>query len=202
MSGTVKINIPIIVEGKYDKAHLSSVVDGVIITTSGFGIFKNDEKKKLIKTLGKNGIIILSDSDGGGSIIRSHLKGLLGGIRVYDLYVPQIVGKERRKKELSKAGFLGVEGIECSILREIFEKFASAHPELCEGVSKDAKNVGGITAALMLELGLTGGENSAARRDALCAQLALPAGMSSKALCEAMNMLISPAQLYEILEKL
>ena len=95
--GKIKLKLPVIVEGKYDKAHLSSVIDAVIIPTNGFGVFKNEEKRALIRTLGKNGIITLCDSDGGGKVIRSHLRGMLGGIRVYDLYTPQIAGKERRK---------------------------------------------------------------------------------------------------------
>lgn len=187
----MKIKIPIIVEGRYDKAKLSNVIDGIILTTDGFGIFKNAEKRALIKTLGKSGVIMLCDSDGGGQIIRSSLRGMLGGIKVYDLYIPQIPGKEKRKSAPSKAGYVGVEGVDDSILRGIFEKFAAAHPELFETSEEDisAEKHGTITKGDLYELGLTGHENSAALRDIISKKFGLPAGMNANGLCTALGML-------------
>lgn len=186
-----KLKIPVITEGKYDKIKLSGVIDAHIITTNGFGVFKSEEKKALIRTLGKNGIVILCDSDGGGKIIRSHLKGLLGGIKTYDLYIPQLKGRERRKKEDSKAGFLGVEGVPNEVLTSIFDSFYMSHPELFDDVNPDFSVRGkkAITTADMYSLGLTGGENSSLLRDKLAKKLSLPAGMNSKGLCEAMVLL-------------
>ena len=192
----MKVKIPIIVEGRYDKAKLSNVIDGVILTTDGFGIFKNAEKRALIRTLGKNGVIMLCDSDGGGQIIRSSLRGMLGGIKVYDLYIPQIPGKEKRKQTPSKAGYVGVEGVDDGILCGIFEKFASAHPELFEisgEISESSKeNISSempITKGDFYELGLTGHENSADLRDKLAKEFALPSGMNANGLCSALGLL-------------
>lgn len=202
--GKIKLKLPVIVEGKYDKAHLSSVIDAVIITTSGFGVFKNEEKRSLIRTLGKNGIITLCDSDGGGKMIRSHLRGMLGGISVYDLYTPQIEGRERRKSARSAEGFLGVEGVPVDVLRGIFERFAVSHPEAVESC-EDADESGDktpVTPALLYELGLSGGVGSTARRDELCLRLGLPRGMNAKALCEALLMISSAEEVSEIMNEI
>ena len=194
----MKVKIPIIVEGRYDKAKLSNVIDGVILTTDGFGIFKNAEKRALIRTLGKNGIIMLCDSDGGGQIIRSSLRGMLGGIKVYDLYIPQIPGKEKRKSTPSKAGYVGVEGVEDGILSGIFEKFAKAHPELFEISGETSESSGDISEEIgrkaitkgdFYELGLTGHENSVQLRDRLAKEFALPSGMNANGLCTALALL-------------
>lgn len=183
----ITLNIPVIVEGKYDKIKVKSVVAATVIATDGFGVFNNAEKRALIRRLGANGVVILSDSDGGGRVIRSHLRGILGGIPVYDLYTPQIAGKERRKAAPSKAGYLGVEGVPADVLRGIFEKFAEAHPELCgmDGVPSEKPP---FTNVQMFELGLTGRDNSAALRDEVCRKLGLPAGMSAKAFAEAVGL--------------
>lgn len=191
----MKVKIPIIVEGRYDKAKLSNVIDGVILTTDGFGIFKNAEKRALIRTLGKNGVIMLCDSDGGGQMIRSSLRGMLGGIKVYDLYIPQIPGKEKRKQTPSKAGYVGVEGVEDGILCGIFEKFSAAHPELFEISGEISESTGDISSEMPItkgdfyELGLTGHENSAKLRDRLAKEFALPSGMNANRLCSALALL-------------
>ncbi len=198
----LKLTIPVLVEGKYDKIKIKSVIDATVIATDGFGIFNNAERRALIRRLGQNGVILLSDSDGGGRLIRSHLRGMLGGIPVYDLYTPQIAGKERRKAAPSKAGFLGVEGVPAEILREIFEKFAAAHPEFCENPdspSPSAKSP--LTNAGMFALGLTGRDNSSDLRDKVCRQLSLPAGMSAKAFLEAVNLVSGEEDVREILAR-
>ncbi len=185
-----RLKIPIITEGKYDKIKLQSVVNARIITTEGFGVFKSDEKKALIKALGKNGIVMLCDSDGGGKVIRSHLRGSLSGIKIYDLYIPQIEGKERRKKQAGKAGLLGVEGVPSEVLRELFAAFRERNPQLFEDFDGGEREESPpITTAEMFELGLTGSENSAESRDRLCEAIGLPKGMSAKALREALEAL-------------
>jgi ribonuclease M5 len=183
----ISFNIPIVVEGKYDKARLVSLVDSVIITTDGFGVFKSPEKRALIRKLGQKGLIILCDSDGGGKIIRSHLKGQLAGIKTYDLYIPQIAGKEKRKSAPSKEGFLGVEGVDNSVLLPILEHFAASHPELTSSGGCAVEKTP-VTTVLMFELGLSGGNDSQARRDILAVKMGLPRGMNAKALTEALNM--------------
>ena len=138
---------------------------------------------------------MLCDSDGGGQIIRSSLRGMLGGIKVYDLYIPQIPGKEKRKSTPSKAGYVGVEGVEDGILSGIFEKFAAAHPELFEISGETSESSGDISSEMPItkgdfyELGLTGHENSAELRDRLAKEFALPSGMNANGLCAALALL-------------
>lgn len=141
---------------------------------------------------------MLCDSDGGGQMIRSSLRGMLGGIKVYDLYIPQIPGKEKRKQTPSKAGYIGVEGVDDGILCGIFEKFASAHPELFEISGEISESTGDISSEMgkgiitkgdFYELGLTGHENSAKLRDRLAKEFALPSGMNANGLCSALALL-------------
>jgi len=184
------LKVPVIVEGKYDKSRLAQVVDGTILTTEGFGIFKNHEKRALIQKLGENGIIVLCDSDGGGKVIRSHLQGILPKGKVYNLYIPQIPGVEKRKRHTggSKAGFLGVEGIDNRTLEELFERLASAHPEIVSDEEKDSLG-DPVTTGDMYALGLTGGQDSAKRRDLVCRTLGLPQGMNANAFRSAIDLL-------------
>ena len=138
---------------------------------------------------------MLCDSDGGGQIIRSSLRGMLGGIKVYDLYIPQIPGKEKRKQTPSKAGYVGVEGVEDGILCGIFEKFSAAHPELFEISGEISESTGDISSEMPItkgdfyELGLTGHENSAKLRNRLAKEFALPSGMNANGLCSALGLL-------------
>lgn len=138
---------------------------------------------------------MLCDSDGGGQIIRSSLRGMLGGIKVYDLYIPQIPGKEKRKQTPSKAGYVGVEGVDDGILSGIFEKFSAAHPELFEISGEISESSGDISSEMPItkgdfyELGLTGHENSAKLRDRLAKEFALPSGMNANGLCSALALL-------------
>lgn len=179
MSEKIRISLPIIVEGKYDKIKLDSILDAKIITTGGFGIFNSEEKKALIKTLCQNGVIILCDSDGAGKVIRAYIKSFLSPEKVINLYIPKVEGKEKRKREGSKEGTLGVEGIDADILREIFKKYESA--------AQDSRTP--ITKRDFYFHGLSGGENSAAMRDRLAALYALPSGMSANALLDALNII-------------
>ena len=173
------VRLPVIVEGRYDKNKLSSVIDANIITTEGFGIFNSAEKRALLLKLAeKSKIIVLTDPDGAGLLIRSHLRGILPPERMINLYVPEKQGKEKRKKAPSKSGLLGVEGTEADKLRALFAPFADdGSPEPGAGLTK----------ADFFADGLSGGPGSAALRAALARELGFPSNMSSGALLEAIN---------------
>lgn len=186
----LKIPYPIIVEGKYDKIKLSSIIDADIFTTDGFGIFTSTEKVTLFRALAeKRGkIIILTDSDGGGTIIRSHLKSLFPSEKLINLYIPSVKGKEKRKKTPGKEGTLGVEGMETEIILNLLKPFADS-----EFTPK-----GDISKALMYEYGLTGGENSFKLREKLAATLGFPPKMTPNALLVALNVLYTAEEFVEI----
>ncbi|MGN0655561.1 MAG: toprim domain-containing protein [Ruminiclostridium sp.] len=185
----IKIDMPIIVEGKYDKIKLKSIVDGIVITTDGFGIYKNKEKISLIRAFAhKTGVIILTDSDGAGFQIRNHLKSCIGGGKIINIYIPDVFGKERRKEKPSAEGKLGVEGIDPEILRKAFIE-AGVLSE-----SPTAPKEKWLTKADMLDDGLIGKNNSAALRKQLCKALGLPERLSSEGLSEALNSLYDREQ--------
>ncbi len=200
----IKLAIPLVVEGKYDKARLAQVVDGTILTTEGFGVFNNREKTALLRRLGEKGIIVLCDSDGGGTVIRGYLKGVLGERKVYDLYIPQIPGKERRKKKAGKAGLLGVEGMDNRLLADLFTRLGEKHPEvLAEDTAvQPSTPTKEITKTDLYFLGLTGGEGSSDRRDALCRHIGFPTGMTPNALLAALQMLYTVPSLEAVCETL
>ena len=176
----LKISRPIIVEGKYDRLRVLSVADATVISTDGFGIFKKSETAALIKKLAAHrGLIVLTDSDGAGLIIRNYIKNITRGADVINVYVPQIKGKERRKKAPSKEGYLGVEGME----REVIEKALAPYDDGGDGAPKMA-----LTKADFYALGLSGKDNSAERRRALARRLGLPQNISASALIEAINL--------------
>ena len=180
--GRIKLDMPVIVEGRYDKIKLQSVIDGIIVTTDGFSIYRNKKKRALIRKYAeKTGIIILTDSDGAGFQIRNTIKSFIGSGRVVNIYIPDVFGKERRKDKPSKEGKLGVEGIDTDTLRKAFE---------------DAGVIGGaahrptwIDKQRLVDDGLSGGAGSAVLRSVLYAKLGLPERMSAKALLEALNTL-------------
>ena len=179
------IPYPIIVEGKYDRLRLLSVCQATILTTDGFGIFKKNEKLSLFRALSKETpVILLTDSDGAGKLIRSHLTSAIPKDRLIQLYIPKIHGKEKRKDAPSAEGTLGVEGMERELLLDLLSPFASADAE-----KRLAENPLSKTDFYMD--GLSGGVDSAARRDALAKKLSLPDGMSANALLSALRILIS-----------
>lgn len=179
----MKIAQTILVEGKYDKIKLESILDANIITTGGFSVFNNEEKIALIRRIAdKNGLIILTDSDPAGFVLRNKLKGMLSGNdKILHIYIPTEKGKEKRKKEYSKAGLLGVEGIDADKLRGIFSKYTVKENE------NGKKEL--ITKAYMYEIGLSGKDNSTEKRDIIAQKLGLPSGMSANAFLEAINIL-------------
>ncbi len=192
----LKIKQAIIVEGKYDKIRLSNLVDAMIIPTNGFELYKNKETAELIKLLSKKtGIIILTDSDSAGFQIRSRLRNITRGGEVINVYIPDIIGKERRKRSPSAEGKLGVEGVDDEILLEAFRKAGVFAEE--RTVPKDP-----ITKADLMERGLVGGENSAEKRTKLQCSLGLPVRLSANMLMEILNVMYSREEFFAELEKL
>lgn len=178
---------PVIVEGKYDKEKLLSFLCGTVITTDGFGIFNKKEKLALIRRLAESGgIILLTDSDGAGGVIRSYITSAVPAGAVTQLYIPKIAGKERRKKMPSRAGTLGVEGIDAERLYRLILPF-SREGGSCAG-RKDGEK---ITKADLFADGLSGCDGAEARRDAFAARLELPPGMTPNAFLAAVNVLIT-----------
>ena len=189
MSQKEKLSIPypVVVEGKYDKIRLSNVIDAQIIITDGFGIFKKEEKKLLLRRLAASSpLIVLTDSDGGGKIIRSHLSGMVPRDRIIPLYIPKIRGKERRKDKPSAEGTLGVEGMEDSLLYELFRPYAQSDSDPLVRAQENP-----LSKVDFFEDGLTGGPDSTKRRDELAAKVGLPSGMNANALLEALRLLLS-----------
>ena len=186
----IRISLPIVVEGKYDKSTLLSIFDTTVITLGGFAVFNSKEKQALIRKLAKDGIIVLTDSDGAGKTIRSFLNGIIPKDKIYNLYIPKIQGKEKRKTTPSKEGLLGVEGMGREELTRILAPFIAA-----EGVDLENTliNKEMITKVDFYMDKLTGADNSAARRDALAKHFDLPSGMSANALLEALNIITDKA---------
>ncbi len=183
-----------IVEGKYDKIKLQTIFDAVIITTNGFGIYKDREKAALIRHYAATtGIIILTDSDTAGFRIRQHLKGTVGG-NIKNVYIPEIFGKERRKAVPSKEGKLGVEGIDNDIIIEAFRRAGITAAE--------RDNSDPITRADMYELGYSGKQNSSARRRELLGYLDLPVLLTTTAMTELLNTMMSRKEFYSVTQKL
>lgn len=172
----------IVVEGKYDKIRLESCLDATVLTTDGFRIFNDTEKRALLRRLAaERGLVILSDSDGAGALIRSHLHTLCGKEGVVDLYVPPVNGKERRKSGASRAGLLGVEGISCEVILSLFEK---------SGLLSDRPlPAPRYTKTDLYRLGYFGKDSSAQKRKAFLSENRLPAELSSNAFLEIVNLL-------------
>ncbi|HIY74301.1 MAG TPA: DUF4093 domain-containing protein [Candidatus Intestinimonas merdavium] len=182
-----RIREAIVVEGRYDKNTLSQVVDTVILETAGFGVFKNQELVALLRRLAEErGLIVLTDSDGAGFLIRSRLKSALPQDRVKHAYIPDVYGKERRKRAPGKEGKLGVEGMTPAVLVEVLRR---AGATFLEEEAGDRGPKGGITKADLYALGLSGGPDAARRRQALLKHLKLPEHMSANALLPVLNAL-------------
>ena len=192
MIDKIKLNIPIAVEVKYDKIKLSSIADAQIITTEGFGVFASKEKAALIRRIAEpRGIIVLTDSDGAGLVIRNYFNSILPKEKLFHIYIPKIEGKEKRKKSPSKEGTLGVEGIDAGLLRTLLAPFAAEEPTV-RGRE--------VTKSDFFADGLSGGDGSAERRRKLCERLALPDNMSANALLAAVNLLCDYDKYKEMVE--
>lgn len=194
----IKVNEVIVVEGRYDKNTLSQFLDATIVETGGFGVFSDKQKLSLLRRLAeKRGLVILTDSDGAGFVIRNYLKGALPADKVKHAYIPDINGKERRKASASKEGKLGVEGMSQAVIIEALKR---ANVEIGDYVPGKSQKM--ITKADMCVLGLSGGTNSAVRRAALTKKLKLPERLSPNALLEVLNLLVSPEELTEMVNSL
>ena len=190
MENKLNLPYPIVVEGKYDKIKLSAVVTSPILVCNGFSVF-NDEKNKMhLKTMCKNGCIILTDSDKAGSFIRSRLKDIIKSDNMINLYTPVIKGKEKRKKEESKEGTLGVEGIDSKVLYDLLKPYSA----LVERKNKIKKSD-------LFALGLSGCEGSTEKRNAIAKKLELPKDLTPNAFLDAVNVLIDLDRLKELMNE-
>lgn len=192
----IKLKQAVVVEGKYDKITLSSIIDAVIIVTNGFGIFKDKEKLELIKFYaGTTGIIIMTDSDRAGFIIRNHIKGTVKNGKIQNVYIPDIMGKEKRKLKPSAEGKLGVEGMNKEIILKALEKAGIAADET--EIKKDSL----ITKTDLFILGLSGGQNSSELRRKLLNHLKLPSLLSANSMLEVLNTMMDIDRLRTIMDE-
>lgn len=193
-----RIKEVIVVEGRYDKNTLSQVVDATIITLGGFAVFNDREKLAFLRRLAeKQGLIVLTDSDGAGFVIRNYLKGALPPGRVKQAYIPDVPGKERRKRRPGREGKLGVEGMHPQALLESLRRAGATFlDEEAEAPARDP-----LTKADLVELGLSGGQDSAAQRRALLLRLDLPEHLTANGLLEALNLLYGREELEALLRE-
>ena len=193
----VKIKEAILVEGRYDKNTLSQIVDAPILETNGFGIFKDKKQMALLRQVAeKRGLIVFTDADGAGFVIRNHVKSAIPGKFLKHAYTPDIFGKERRKDKAGKEGKLGVEGMKPEIILEALRKAGAT----IEG--EDIPAVNAISKQDMMDLGLSGGADASAKRLALLKKLNLPEHMSANALLQALNLLYSLEELQKLVSEL
>ena len=191
MTAPIRIREAVVVEGRYDKSALAGVVDTLILDTAGFGVFKDGERLALLRRLAeKRGLIVLTDPDGAGFVIRNYLKGAIPKDRLKHAYVPDVYGKERRKRAPGKEGKLGVEGMSPEVLRRAILR---AGATVLDG-NAAPRAQGALTPADLFALGLSGTDGSAERRSALLRKLELPQRMSAKALLAALNALYTPEE--------
>lgn len=183
----IKIDRIVVVEGKYDQIKLSSLIDGVIIRTDGFRIYKDKEKSALLRTLGKQkGLLVLTDSDRAGFQLRGYIRSIAKDADIKQVYIPQIKGKERRKERPGKENLLGVEGIDAQTLYALLQK---------AGVSVQKETAGDdvrrITKLDFFEDGLSGGADAAKKRALLLKHLGLPSYLTANALLEVINSMMT-----------
>ena len=194
----IKIWEAIVVEGRYDKNTLSQIVDTAILETSGFGIMNDKQQLALLRKVAQTrGLIVFTDSDGAGFVIRNYLKGAIPAEQLKHAYIPDIPGKERRKSAPGKEGKLGVEGMTRDVIIESLRRAGATFVD--EPVSKKQDK---ITKVDFFDLGLSGGPDSKAKRLALMKMLDLPEHMSSNALLETLNLLYSKEEMYRIVDLL
>ncbi len=195
-----KVKEVIVVEGRYDKNALSQVVNATVITLGGFSVFNDKEKLAFLRRLAeKQGLIVLTDSDGAGFVIRNYLKGALPKELVKQAYIPDIYGKERRKRTPGKEGKLGVEGMKPDVLLAALARAGATFLDEENGTGAAGEP---ITKADLFELGLTGGPDSAAKRQAILRELELPEHLTANGLLEALNLLYSRESFLEFAKKL
>ena len=193
----VKIKEAIVVEGRYDKNTLSQIVDAPILETSGFGIFKDKQQMNLLRRVAESrGLIVFTDSDGAGFVIRNHIKSAISGKYLKHAYIPDILGKERRKSAPGKEGKLGVEGMTRDVILEALRRAGAT----IEG--EESPKTQAITKQDLMSLGLSGGQDSSRKRLALLKKCGLPEHMSPNAMLQALNLLYTLEELTTIVETL
>ena len=193
----LKIREAIVVEGRYDKNTLAQIVDAPILETKGFGLFKDPKQLELLRSVAKKrGLIVLTDSDGAGFVIRNHIKSAIPAKYLKHAYIPDVAGKEKRKAAPGKEGKLGVEGMSPEVLLAALKNAGAT----IEGESTAREN-DQITKQDFVEFGLSGGLNASERRKRLQNRLHLPEHMSANALLQALNLLLSREELAEIVRE-
>lgn len=193
----VKIKEAILVEGRYDKNTLSQIVDAPILETAGFGIFKDKKQMALLRQVAeKRGLIVFTDSDGAGFVIRNHIKSAIPGKYLKHAYIPDILGKEKRKASPGKEGKLGVEGMKPEIILEALRRAGAT----IEGETAASSHQ--ITKQDLMELGLSGGPDASAKRLALLKKLNLPEHMSPNAMLQALNLLLTREELETLIRSM
>ena len=191
----MKIKEVIIVEGKYDKIKLDSMIDATVIATDGFRLFKDKEKKELIKMYAiKRGIVILTDSDSAGFLIRNHLKGWVDTKYIKNAYIPEIAGKEKRKEKAGKEGLLGVEGMTKEVILDALKKAGCSEGE--------KQTLTPVTKTDLFLAGLSGGANSEALRKEFMKKAGFPSKLSANAFLEAINSFLGKEKFIEIIKEL
>ena len=195
----IKIKEAVIVEGKYDKIKLSSLIDGLIIETGGFQIFSDREKIELLRRLADTrGLLILTDSDSAGFLIRNHIQSCIPKEKIRHAYIPDLYGKEKRKLHPSKEGKLGVEGIDPEILLESIRRSGASAIE--EAGSSEEKRK--ITKLDLYEDGFSGGADSSKKRQVLLRELGLPERLTAKALVPVLNSLVNYEEYQKVVKKI
>lgn len=195
-----KIKEVIVVEGRYDKNTLSQVVDATVITVGGFSVFNDKEKLAFLRRLAEErGLIVLTDSDGAGFVIRNYLKGALPKDKIKQAYIPDVQGKERRKRHAGKEGKLGVEGMKPDVILSVLQRAGATFLDE-DAVEMDERVP--ITKADLFELGLTGGPDSTVKRQMLLKRLDLPEKLTANGMLEALNLLYDRESLIEVLKEI
>ena len=193
----IKLKEAVIVEGRYDKIKLKNLIDAPIIETNGFRIFNDKERRDMIRQIAdRRGILIMTDSDGAGLVIRNFLNGAVDKDKIKHCYIPQLEGKEKRKEHKSKEGYLGVEGVPDDVIIEAIRKSGATV------IGEEAAQTNEITKADLFTLGLTGTENSAQKRKKLLKKLNMPDYLSTNAMLTALNCLYSLEELKSLLNEI
>ena len=193
----VRIRQAIVVEGRYDKNTLSQIIDAPIFETSGFGIMKDKAQLSLLRRVAaERGLVVFTDSDGGGFVIRNYLKSVIPPKQLLHAYIPDIYGKEKRKAAPGKEGKLGVEGMSPQVILEALKRAGAIFDE------DMLPSKGGITKQYLFALGLSGGKDSARKRKELLKKLQLPEHMSANAMLQALNVFYTPQELAEVIMEL
>lgn len=194
----VRIREAIVVEGRYDKNTLSQIVDAPVFQTNGFGIMKDREQLELLRRIAASrGLIVFTDSDGAGFVIRNFLKGAIPAGQLKHAYIPDVPGKEKRKNAPGKEGKLGVEGMTPQIILQALRRSGATFDN-----GNEIPACGGITKQDLMELGLSGGADSSRKRKELLSHLGLPEHMSSNAMLQALNLLYTKEALGQIVKEL